>query len=117
MGQDESGSVIGGVDGTDGFHGGVDGGFDGGFDVASMASMASMVASMASMVASMASMVASMEWLKLWTSELKIGDERVDALTFKIDGDRADGWTCRMVVEQITTHWYGPSAAVKKNGK
>ena len=124
---------------------------------------ANCVASMASMVASMlASMVASMEWLKLKTSNLNSGDERVDGwthkireeradgltfkidgeradgltrkingeradgLTFKIDGDRADGWTdkmceeradgwtCRIVVEQITTHWYSPSAAVKE---
>ena len=92
---------------------------------------ASMVASMALLVAllaSMASMVASLDRLRLMI-EPKSGEERADGLTHKIRGDRADGWTdkiceeradgwtCRIVVEQITTHWYCPSVAVKEKWK
>ena len=54
--------------------------------------VASMVALMASLVASMASMVASLEWLRLMT-EPKRGEERVDELTLKIDGERVERLT------------------------
>ena len=37
-----------------------------------------------------------MEWLKLKTSELKSGDERVDGFTHKIREERADGLTLKI---------------------